>query len=435
MPRAGSTKKDSTRPLRAEEKAGRSRNAGGRRTLSDSQLLSLQQVAGNRAVGDVLRAAGGERTEVAATLLRQAAQSGGRELDPDVRQQVENELGADLSGVRVHEGRSSEAAAASIDAKAYTVGSDIYLGEEASRMSSDDREKLLTHEAVHTVQQGGRSIPLEGELKVSQPTDRSEAEASNAAQKTRANHRSDSPALALRGALRASPVAPGIQRDITGTKKLGYGEFKIDFKKKETTVKGGTSRERGTVTFTPDQFAPESDSIRFVQIVRNTDTTTGDLFDWTGSGQDDLNNMRTTRDNAKNIAPGFHIDQRPDLLKKRTKKTDPAVLPYYDAMLANPKNKIGKRKGATIDPAVLSDAPGASIPIKWNFVTSAKAADTGTWYGTVLWGFETYLDKTGFLKIKNEYHSFREFRGETTDEAMKIFDEFWQNPGTSKAPK
>src|SRR5262249_40041961 len=144
----------------------------------------------------------------------------------------------------------------------------------------------------------------------------------------------------------------------------------------------------------------------------------------------------TTRDTARNVAPGFYVDQQAASLARRTKKADPVVLPFYDATgppIAG--NKIGKRRGKTIDPAVLVDTPGTAATVKFNFVTSAKAADTGTWYGTVLWGFETFHDKAGVTKIKNEYHTFRLLRGETTDAALTAFDEFYRNPGATTAPK
>jgi hypothetical protein len=107
---------------------------------------------------------------------------------------------------------------------------------------------------------------------------------------------------------------------------------------------------------------------------------------------------------------------------------------YMDTPPLLAGNKAGKRKGKTTAPAVLVDTPGSAGAVRFNFVTSAKAADTGTWYGTVLWGFETFLDKAGVTKIRNEYRSFRVWQGETTDEAIKQFGEFYQNPGASTAP-
>jgi hypothetical protein len=70
---------------------------------------------------------------------------------------------------------------------------------------------------------------------------------------------------------------------------------------------------------------------------------------------------------------------------------------------------------------------------RYLFVTAARASDTGTWYGSVSWGFEIYLDK-GVAKIRGEYKSFAEGHDATTDAAIKAFDEYYRNPGASTAP-
>jgi phage-related protein len=74
---------------------------------------------------------------------------GGTPLPAPLRRQVESVTGADLGHVRIHAGPTAAHAAAAYGARAFTVGSHIYLGGAAS--SSDSR--LLAHEAAHTVQQ------------------------------------------------------------------------------------------------------------------------------------------------------------------------------------------------------------------------------------------------------------------------------------------
>lgn len=385
------------------------------------KIFNLQRSAGNRAVGQ---------------LLLRATQESSRSLDESVRVPMEQALGENLSGVRVHSGASSHAAAESLGARAYTIGSDIYLGSDAQHLNAPQRNALLAHEAVHTIQQGGRPVAVQGKMEVSNPGDASEVEADRIAEATLAgNSAKGSAALALRNSIRVTAVAPRIQRDIKGDKTWANGKLEIDFKKKDATAAGVNAIEDGKITFTPSATAPESDSIRFIQTARTTDKSSGTETDfvWTGSEAPRMS-MMTTQDNAKNIAGGFYVDQNAGSLSKRTKKADPTVLPYYDVTgPADPGNKIGKRKGKTIGPAVLVDRPGGPPPGRFLFVTSVKAADTGFWYGTVLWGFELFLDK-GIQKIKGEYHSFRSFPGETQVAAIKAFDEFYQNPGTSKAP-
>ncbi|HZE70837.1 MAG TPA: DUF4157 domain-containing protein [Pyrinomonadaceae bacterium] len=420
-------------------------------------LLNLQRSVGNRAVSELLQSNAesfpdnGRRsmasnfntptraradTASRADLLSRAQAEAGERLDESVRVPMELALGMSLSGVRVHSGVSSQSAAESLGARAYTIGSDIYLGRDAPRLNSLQRNRLLSHEAVHTVQQGGRPVALQGKMAVSSPGDSAEVEADRIASAFGSSIR-PSAALGLRAAIRVTPVVPSIQRDITGIKKWANGELKINFTKTDGKVPADTARETGTITFTPSATAPESDSIRFVQIARTTDKSSGTEsdFKWTGSEAPRMK-MMTARDSSKNIAGGFYVDQNAGSLSKRTKKSDPTVLPYYDVTgPPDPANKIGKRRGKTIVPAVLSDNPGGPPPGRFLFVTSVKAADTGCWYGTVLWGFELFLDKGGVEKIKGEYHSFRTWQGETTDEALKAFDEFYRNPGATTAPK
>jgi Domain of unknown function (DUF4157) len=386
-------------------------------------LLGLQRVAGNQAVSE---------------LLTHAAADAGRPLDPPLQQSLARSLGADLSRVRVHESAASAAAAEGLGARAYTIGSDIHLGREAAELDQSARNRLLAHEAVHTVQQGGRPVKLEGVIPVSNPGDASETQARAFAETL--THRppssslSPSPALALRDSLRTTAVAPLIQRDIVGSRKFAAGEFSINFTKTDAAAAGDQATEDGVVTFMPSATAPESDSIKFIQIVRLFDVTTGKQKDWSGTTEANRNKMQTKRDFKKNIAPGFFVDHLAATQTPRTAKADPRVSAFYmDTPPVLARNKEGKRRGKTIEPAQLDDTPGSSGARKFNFVTVAKAADTGIVYGTVLWGFETFIDK-GKAKIRGEYKSFRTFEGETFVEALKQFNEFYKNPGTPGAP-
>jgi Domain of unknown function (DUF4157) len=78
-----------------------------------------------------------------------SARGGGKAL-PD-RDKFESFFGADLSAVRVHEGPESADLNRSIAARAFTTGTDVFLGEGAS---TSDHE-LMAHELTHVVQQTG----------------------------------------------------------------------------------------------------------------------------------------------------------------------------------------------------------------------------------------------------------------------------------------
>jgi hypothetical protein len=64
------------------------------------------------------------------------------------------------SGVRIHQGGRANAAAASMQASAFTVGKDVYLTDDAVR-TPEQRVRVLAHELTHTGQDRGhgRAVP------------------------------------------------------------------------------------------------------------------------------------------------------------------------------------------------------------------------------------------------------------------------------------
>jgi Domain of unknown function (DUF4157) len=79
-----------------------------------------------------------------------ATRGSGTPLPEIFRTKMETMTGSDLSAVRMHTDSGSAEAAESVNAKAFTVGSDIYFGAGASPSDSH----LLAHETAHVVQQG-----------------------------------------------------------------------------------------------------------------------------------------------------------------------------------------------------------------------------------------------------------------------------------------
>ncbi len=77
--------------------------------------------------------------------------SGGTPLSPSVRGFMEPRFGTDFGAVRVHTGQQAAATSREIGARAFTVGSNIWLGHGES--TSD--HGLMAHELTHVVQQGG----------------------------------------------------------------------------------------------------------------------------------------------------------------------------------------------------------------------------------------------------------------------------------------
>ncbi len=83
------------------------------------------------------------------------ARGGGRGLPANLRGRMEASLGVDLGGVRVHEGDAAGDLNRRIQAEAFTVGSDVFLGDSAPSLDGDAGQHLLAHELTHVVQQGG----------------------------------------------------------------------------------------------------------------------------------------------------------------------------------------------------------------------------------------------------------------------------------------
>lgn len=80
-----------------------------------------------------------------------SARGGGSELPDGIRRNMESALGADLSAVRVHTGPHVEDAAARISARAFTIGSDVFLPGGLPDTASPAGTHLLAHELAHAL--------------------------------------------------------------------------------------------------------------------------------------------------------------------------------------------------------------------------------------------------------------------------------------------
>jgi uncharacterized protein DUF4157 len=84
----------------------------------------------------------------------ESARGSGQALDGGIRGKLEGAFGADFSGVRVHTDSQSDGLNKSIQAKAFTTGSDIFFSKGAYDPGSQSGQELLGHELTHVVQQG-----------------------------------------------------------------------------------------------------------------------------------------------------------------------------------------------------------------------------------------------------------------------------------------
>jgi outer membrane protein OmpA-like peptidoglycan-associated protein len=140
-------------------------------------LLHLQRQAGNRAARRLIARQGRGETEVSPdveTSIHQA-QGSGQALEPDVRAPMEQFFETDFRDVRVHTDQRAEQLNRELDARAFTVGRDIFFRANAYQPRQAEGQELLAHELTHVTQQHGQAI--QGKLTVSDPEDESEQEA------------------------------------------------------------------------------------------------------------------------------------------------------------------------------------------------------------------------------------------------------------------
>lgn len=153
---------------------GRAALAGRTDVLGSAGLLGLQRMVGNAGVATLAEE---ERSPVHDVINS----GGGSPLDAESRADMEARFGGqDFSDVRVHNDIAAHESAKSVNAQAYTVGSDVVFQRDLYDPASESGKHMLAHELTHVVQQ--RNGPVDGThagggVKVSDPSDRFEREA------------------------------------------------------------------------------------------------------------------------------------------------------------------------------------------------------------------------------------------------------------------
>lgn len=197
-----------TKPARKEAADSavlfRAAAAGRADVVGSHGMLALQRAVGNSG-------ARGVAEEERSPVLDVVSSGGGQPLEEPVRADMEGRLGHSFSDVRVHTGEAAHNSAASVNARAYTVGSNIVFQRDKYDPGSDAGRTMIAHELTHVVQQ--RSGPVDGTatgtgVRVSDPSDRFEREAVATAERAVSAPAPAAPATAQRTA-RAAVV----QRD------------------------------------------------------------------------------------------------------------------------------------------------------------------------------------------------------------------------------
>lgn len=98
-------------------------------------------------------------------IVNSVLRSPGRPLDTGTREFMEPRFGHDFSQVRLHTDASAAQSATAVNARAYTVQSDIVFGAGQYQPTSAPGTRLMAHELAHVVQQDQGGNTAEAELR------------------------------------------------------------------------------------------------------------------------------------------------------------------------------------------------------------------------------------------------------------------------------
>ena len=95
----------------------------------------------------------GGMASAALTQQIQNTKGGGQPMNANTRQFMESRFGVDFEGVRIHTGSRATRMNEEVDARAFTVGRDVYFNQGEFIPNSLKGKWLLAHELTHTLQQ------------------------------------------------------------------------------------------------------------------------------------------------------------------------------------------------------------------------------------------------------------------------------------------
>jgi len=287
------------------------------------------------------------------------AQGGGTPLPPAARAAIEQKLGADFGGVRVHYDTHANRLAQSLGANAFTVGNDVFFNQARYNPESPAGQALLAHELTHVAQQGGNA---------------------------------------------AGPIQCDLMESLAPT---ALGGFEIGMQTRGAPASPGME---GTIVFHPDPSGPYSTEITLIQAARLTEVTPASAapFQWTG-GEAPRNEVRTP-------LGGTFIDS----LYANDPQSSSVTPNYVQAadMAARPtQNYHGWLRSATdVHEASLYDYPNWTHDSDFAFETVAKGSDNQVVYGSLDWGFQI---RGGV--VQNEYRNPHALESAEFDEALERF--------------
>ncbi len=122
---------------------------------------------------EVVEQSGELPQHVSASIQKQ--RGGGASLPEAFKTEASRVFGHDFSNVRIHAGTEAHRLSRSIQAKAFTIGTDIFFKQGAYAPGSSAGREMLMHELTHVVQQAGSSS--KGTLRLGAPDSAHEKQA------------------------------------------------------------------------------------------------------------------------------------------------------------------------------------------------------------------------------------------------------------------
>ena len=101
----------------------------------------------------------------------QAARGSGTQLPTELHQKMGANMGANFANVRIHANTQADTLNRSLNARAFTTGSDIFFRQGEYQPGSSVGQKLIAHELTHVVQQHASSQAVQRAFVKDAPSD------------------------------------------------------------------------------------------------------------------------------------------------------------------------------------------------------------------------------------------------------------------------
>jgi hypothetical protein len=193
-----------------------------------SAVLNLQRMAGNESVSALI---GQQEDEERSPVHDVVGSGGGSPVEPGARSFLEERMGADFSDVRVHTGGKADESARSINAQAYTVGTDVVFRSGVYEPDTPGGRHVLAHELTHVMQQKAGPVagtPAAGGISISDPSDSFEQGAERSASQAMASSPTQAAPAGAGAGITAQREVADNDDDLTASRliaqRLGAGD-------------------------------------------------------------------------------------------------------------------------------------------------------------------------------------------------------------------